>query len=138
MDLKVLEWDAGLCRVLGHAESHGMRSRLIAGVAGGEMVTESVWRSVPSDSALRSGISRGSTIRRLIGTAIRAERTEAFIAEFGNDTALKAAARPRYAGLEQFVQSRLLRLLPSQRWTMEDCLSWRATRRRRCTCYKKY
>ena len=58
MDLEVLEKDAGLCRVLRHAETHGMRRRerraLKAGWRGER------WRSVPSGSVV-FGIWRGST-----------------------------------------------------------------------------
>ena len=50
MDLEVLEKDAGLCRVLRHAETHGMRRRERRALKArwrGER-----WRSVPSDSVV--------------------------------------------------------------------------------------
>ena len=50
MDLEVLEKDAGLCRVLRHVETHGMRRRERRALKArwrGER-----WRSVPSDSVV--------------------------------------------------------------------------------------
>ena len=68
MDLEVLEKDAGLCRVLRHAETHGMRRRERRALKArwrGER-----WRSVPSDSVvsvLKSDLAGGRLPSRLFG-----------------------------------------------------------------------
>ena len=88
MDLEVLEKDAGLCRVLRHAETHGMRRR-------------ERWRSVPSDSVVFRYLERFHDA----GEEAKREAHRAFIPS-PND-ALKGLGKVN-AGLVDFVQSRSL------------------------------
>ena len=77
MDLEVLEKDAGLCRVLRHAETHGMRRRERRALKArwrGER-----WRSVPSDSVVFRYLERfhdaGEEAKREAHSAQRTEHS---------------------------------------------------------------
>ena len=97
MDLEVLEKDAGLCRVLRHAETHGMRRRERRALKArwrGER-----WRSVPSDSVVFRYLERFHDA----GEEAKREAHRAFIPS-PND-ALKGLGKVN-AGLMDFVQSR--------------------------------
>ena len=97
MDLEVLEKDAGLCRVLRHAETHGMRRRERRALKArwrGER-----WRSVPSDSVVFRYLERFHDA----GEEAKREAHRAFIPS-PND-ALKGLGKVN-AGLVDFVQSR--------------------------------
>ena len=97
MDLEVLEKDAGLCRVLRHAETHGMRRRERRALKArwrGER-----WRSVPSDSVVFRYLERFHDA----GKEAKREAHRAFIPS-PND-ALKGLGKVN-AGLVDFVQSR--------------------------------
>ena len=121
MDLEVLEKDAGLCRVLRHAETHGMRRRERRALKArwrGER-----WRSVPSDSVVFRYLERFHDA----GEEAKREAHRAFIPS-PND-ALKGLGKVN-AGLVDFVQSRS----PHTQATLDMTPAWwRATRRRRCT-----
>ena len=96
MDLEVLEKDAGLCRVLRHAETHGMRRRERRALKArwrGER-----WRSVPSDSVVFRYLERFHDA----GEEAKREAHRAFIPS-PND-ALKGLGKVN-AGLGDFVQS---------------------------------
>ena len=96
MDLEVLEKDAGLCRVLRHAETHGMRRRERRALKArwrGER-----WRSVPSDSVVFRYLERFHDA----GEEAKREAHRAFIPS-PND-ALKGLGKVN-AGLVDFVQS---------------------------------
>ena len=97
MDLEVLEKDAGLCRVLRHAETHGMRRRERRALKArwrGER-----WRRVPSDSVVFRYLERFHDA----GEEAKREAHRAFIPS-PND-ALKGLGKVN-AGLVDFVQSR--------------------------------
>ena len=86
VDLEVLEKDAGLCRVLRHAETHGMRRRERRALKArwrGER-----WRSVPSDSVVFRYLERFHDA----GEEAKREAHRAFIPS-PNDAALPQIAQ---------------------------------------------
>ena len=99
MDLEVLEKDAGLCRVLRHAETHGMRRRERRALKArwrGER-----WRSVPSDSVVFRYLERFHDA----GEEAKREAHRAFIPS-PND-ALKGLGKVNALGVGQSTVERI-------------------------------